>query len=1155
MKPKVILIIAALTLLGATSVQAKTGITGTVFGKAFSTMKMSDGAVPYSVTIDDINSGEACDNNTQTCMLKGFSWSDVVGWTDWDGLGLQTELGGAKAFPDEYMAKINYRGSLAGFIWGEKFGWIQLSACSGLDSKALCEVKSYCAWSGAYCEANKVGPLPKAPTQTDTDWGVYADFCPLKVDQATCESIDSNHYCNWDPADNSCVFDKAANPNGQPLRGFAWSQYLGWIKFTPEAGDLGFNGALTNWYPDLSPPIIDLLNFDNNQGNGNQGGNGKPIGLNPSTAWIPNDDALGTIHWMEFAKDENSAIDLTKSFIAVNTDASPDFTGCPLASKMGKGNLVISQDIDGKINLSIPKIGLIGTPPYGFCKYTMGGALYNASGFGFYFGPEGAAAAAVDGVDVLAPAPNIYKPDSVTLYVRAGDLSVKDSSLTFSANSAVADGKEMLSLTLSPRDIAGNPIVSVKTSLTGTVPEPVQANWVRDVKLLYDLNGSDYDFDRIDVAQNFANGYPIPVQIQGELFKTFDPLRYPADLASIPDFAGNYLMDVVGFAPSKTVGNKLELGSLKISTVDALLPAISPSMGPWNTSTLTQLDSSSALPNNPLPHLYDFSPALEVTKGKLDADFIVIGQPVKATFSLVNHSTDPLASYALDQVLDFKDTGGIGAAVLELSNINLDGLSDTTGRTDPDSGITRYGLLSDSDVKIGLSEGSNPFHSTTKNYHPPVYEFNSPADMASGVYQVNGKYYVSPGDPCLASGKCPPMDIDRSDLLNLPMAASGQEDFTFGFTPSQYIGQAINAQVTFDIHQLIGYHAKENPFDQFALYPAPPKIDSVDVKSIGLGTKGVVGGGQIFETVGGRDLNILTTTSAADLRGEIRKNVAVLSRTITPCSASQTLTSLPMSGACVSLDKTNKTVLAVYTGPGTLVLGGGGDVEVPDDYKYTLILLNGASLSLKSNLSYKNNLNNSLGMIVMEDEKGKGGNVYLDPTPTNMVGLLYAEGSLLSSKDSGKTFYYGAGSDANDLKNQLFWQGSIVSSNTIGAGANKIIPTGVDCKPWNDDVASCALAYDLDFLRRFITVHAEPEKIDFSPASYLFSGGGQCSPGTADKPGCVLGGLPTTISLKAGSIDVQTSKSIDTFFIEKTNRPVPLGFSSGGGLSSSQEIR
>ncbi|MBU0706191.1 hypothetical protein KJ657_04360 [Patescibacteria group bacterium] len=1124
-------IIAFLIMLGAIgSANAATDVTGEIYGEVIATITMKDAGIPYGVTIDDINFGEDCDNTMQTCFIKGFSWADKTGWTYWDGKGLQSQLG-AGVFPNAYIAKAMYNGNLGGYIWGEKFGWVSLSACDGLGIAAC--TATYCNWTGSYCEVDKSVRVPEVSAQDANNWGAYIDFCPLKTTQPACESADSNPYCNWDAGDGVCVFDSVANPNGQPLRGYAWSQYLGWIKFGPEAGDTEFTGAFTKWFPDLTPPVLKALNTDN--------------------AWIPNSSATGTISWPEFADENDSSIDTANSFITVNTDTGADFAGCPsvVGGPYQNGDMIISQGGDGAVNLSFPEIGLIGAPPHGFCKYMMGGVIYNGSGFGYYFGPEGAAAAAADGVNILSPAPSTYAPNPVTLYVRAGDLDLSASSLIPNGAGAVADGNDIIDITFSPRDIGGNPIIAVKSALIpGVLPEPVQASWVRDVEILYDLSdNSDFGFDRIDPTRNL--GTPAPIDIESQTYSYTDSITYPFTgvAASLPHSAGDYLLGTVGFAPTASVGNILELNDITINTVDATLPALSPVLPAIDTSSANLVDNSSvALPANPLPYSYNFIPALEVTGGNLNADFIVLGQPVEAAFNIINNSSDDLGEYSFDHILNYTNiSGGIGKEVLEINSINLNGTSDTAGRTDPDSAETRYGLLRGS----LNDQGINQFHSASRNYHPPIYNFNSNTNT-SGIYQVDGTYYVSPDDPCRQTSSCPSVSIDRSDFLGSDLASGSTNSYTFGFTPSQFLGQALSAQVEFGITQYMAYHAPSSTFPQFAIYPANAYIDGIEVKSIGLGTSGTVGGGQVYETVGGRDLDIVSTTSSADLRREIRKNVASLTRTISPCPAPQSLTSLTTThGGCIAVNDNNKTVVAVYSGPGTIDLGTGLIISIPD-YRYTIILLDGADLNIRSNISYGAFTGNSLGMIVMQDANGSGGNVYIDPAPTNIVGLLYAEGSLLSRNTAGQ-FYYGAGGNANDLKNQLYWQGSIASYNTIGGGPNKVVPQNVSCIAWGNDVANCSQAYDLDFIRRFATIN--DTGVVFAPAGYLFSGGGSCE-ATAPNPNCSLGSLPTTVSLTTGlAIDTANSKSLDTFFIERDNRPVPPGFSSSGGLTSSQEIR
>ncbi len=73
-----------------------------------------------------------------------------------------------------------------------------------------------------------------------------------------------------------------------------------------------------------------------------------------------------------------------------------------------------------------------------------------------------------------------------------------------------------------------------------------------------------------------------------------------------------------------------------------------------------------------------------------------------------------------------------------------------------------------------------------------------------------------------------------------------------------------------------------------------------------------------------------------------------------------------------------------------------------------------------------------LGIIVMSDGYGSGGNIYIHPSVTNIVGTLYADKAVLSG--SGKTWAttYDSHISIDLLRNQLYLYGNIISQNTIG---------------------------------------------------------------------------------------------------------------------------
>ncbi len=1121
---------------------AATEVTGEAIGRASGVMTMDINSPLDVVTIEDINTADNCDNLRQICYIEGFSWSDTIGWTAWDGNALEADIiGNGGTFPDEYFSKVTYRGALDGYIWNEHTGWTQLSTCAGETTALDCDANAYCSWSGSACEIDATQDLPEVNLQDADNFGVYIDFCPLNEDEISCTS---DAHCSWDLAEAFCELNTVSHPNGHPLRGYAWSEFLGWIKFGLESGDaLDFTGAFTQWIPDLTPPDVNAL-LEN--------------------AWIPNSSPIGTITWDSFADEPESDIDVAASIVEYTLDSGIGYVGCNGNTAI-PDTAIISQ-VGQSANITFPSIGLIdSTVDHGHCRYLLSGVIYNTSGLGYFFGPDASARATAAGIDPFDPYPHIvnFTPNS-NLFTLAGSYDSGASSIVFSG-SAIADGLDSVHSDFAALDIAGNPIVNVPFSLDGNFAG--LATSVRNVYLNYNLDAREYLFDRVEPTYNILFDYPAPMLV-GSSRVTYGSLdNYLGQVSTFPkdgalDLSaynlalstysnGVYELDLYGLAPTVNVANALTLESIDLNfnvIGETQLPSVSPTMPAVPLNTTTNIDNS----GSPL-YSYIFNPALDITSANLDVDFITLGTQVTADYDFSNLSNNiGLDDYAFDFVINFTDVSGtIGEEVLEARNITIG--SGTPGRTDPTSNLTRYHILSEQ-APINSTLQLSEFHSSAYNYHTPIYNFaldeSTPAFLdINGEYNVDGGYY----------GQVDPVTIGRGASINNPLLTNDTSSLSLSMEPNQYIGVPMDAQVEFSIDQYVTYNAGDPVLGLSAIYPAFNAINGIALQSTGLGTTGVVSGNNIFENVAGRDLENITTTSSAELKKEIRRNVAQLTRNIdlTNCLASTTsLNSLPtLASDCVLVDDVNNTILAVYDGAdveGTLNLGNGSTVTIPADTSYTLIVLNGGNLNIEENIAYANG-NSSFGMIVLADDSGNGGHVYVDPAPTNIVGLLYAEGSLLSSPDAGISLYYGAGANATDLTNQLHWQGSIASENTIGGSASAILPDGIECGAWPDE-QSCAQAYALDFLRRFITINESGD--EFSPAGYLFSGGGSCV-GSYPAINCDDGGvgLPTTIAISSNFIDVPNSRSLDSFFIERDNRPIPLGFSSSGGLTSTQEIR
>jgi len=95
----------------------------------------------------------------------------------------------------------------------------------------------------------------------------------------------------------------------------------------------------------------------------------------------------------------------------------------------------------------------------------------------------------------------------------------------------------------------------------------------------------------------------------------------------------------------------------------------------------------------------------------------------------------------------------------------------------------------------------------------------------------------------------------------------------------------------------------------------------------------------------------------------------------------------------------------------------------------------------------------SLLVVVVKKENGKGGDIIVNGNVTNLVGTYIADGSILHKEHTPK-------------HNQLLIYGSIFTNNTIGGSVNRTAcPFGVS--PCDTDAAK---KYDLVRLREFTVI-------------------------------------------------------------------------------------
>jgi len=602
---------------------------------------------------------------------------------------------------------------------------------------------------------------------------------------------------------------------------------------------------------------------------------------------------------------------------------------------------------------------------------------------------------------------------------------------------------------------------------------------------------------------------------------------------------------------------------------------------------------------NPL----DFSPPLITSNPEVTSDsgevlsVLSLGVPANVSFAVNNISTNDIAvtdgGLSIDHVFQYRSaTWDTALAMMETQRILPLSASEVEGPPEylawsspfePCSYCTRYewfdGAHSAASALGDQDAEDSVFHSFYQQFHPAakfLFDFDVPTDITGdGYYNIIGREsipsshtYTGPLPPDPAEDRNNPANwdqnglIDRSDSATLGLASGSPAipasvNKEIKFTPEQFSGGIDIKDIELRLIQEIGYRFKNQPV--FSVYAQSPLVSGLKVRDSGLEALGSVIG---EELVTGRKFDVISRTENLDLQKVIRYNAVQMRSSIAaPCPADEVTFTFEETGDCIFHDTVNNTKFAYYYGaPGDLLtIGDGTDLAAPP-IPYTLIVEGGADVLIKSNLYYAStDTRASIGIIVIAENIGQGADVYISPAITNIVGTLYAEGSVLSGAP-GIVYYGGGGGNIQDLNNQLYWRGSLASRNTIGGtGQDPVrIPDGTTCEPGDTDL-SCAQRYDFDYIRRFTPV------VDAGTSTIvgggLFSGGGCC--GTGCDPDraegtCQLGPLlPTTVVLDGNQID-EAESELAVFFVAPDPRTLsypPPGFTVPKSFEFIQEIR
>ncbi|MDD2487536.1 MAG: hypothetical protein PHS92_04150 [Candidatus Gracilibacteria bacterium] len=222
--------------------------------------------------------------------------------------------------------------------------------------------------------------------------------------------------------------------------------------------------------------------------------------------------------------------------------------------------------------------------------------------------------------------------------------------------------------------------------------------------------------------------------------------------------------------------------------------------------------------------------------------------------------------------------------------------------------------------------------------------------------------------------------------------------------------------------------------------------------------------------------------SKTDYKSIINQNIEGLINGLTGKESSLSISSNITNLSNVYNNENNKG-LAYYNFNGDNVLGNPSidgnkgkiiEIKAPSDYSYLnvgkisvsgkkTIIIKGGNLYINSDMYYSNSSSDMLVIVVKRDPNHpeNGGNVYINPNVTNLVGMIVADGSILNYDGSNLI------TNPDSLRRQLFIYGSIMTANSIGG----YIPGNSKCPYGADKYNSCdeaqAKKYDFTYLRYF----------------------------------------------------------------------------------------
>lgn len=185
-----------------------------------------------------------------------------------------------------------------------------------------------------------------------------------------------------------------------------------------------------------------------------------------------------------------------------------------------------------------------------------------------------------------------------------------------------------------------------------------------------------------------------------------------------------------------------------------------------------------------------------------------------------------------------------------------------------------------------------------------------------------------------------------------------------------------------------------------------------------------------IDVLQGNTTNKVGSLTRVDIKNAIHKNVEIMTRWGVPSSAKYAV----YAGATIS------------------------DASWPAG-KDTIIV-KWSDLTIDGNIT--NSSSSIKGIIVLKNDAGQGGNIYIKKNVFNIAAVLFADKSIISGELSPLKYYSDTPPITQTATGQLFLKGSIISDNTIGGASMTPLKCPYGAGSCTDQEAK---RYDLNYFR------------------------------------------------------------------------------------------